>query len=440
MEIIILIPTVLCLAMYLRYPVQRVFLNLYIPLFALFPMYYYWKVSLLPPIDLADAVLLPLGFGIVVKEMPRWKLTPADLSVAVFAFTAYYADHLAGRQTAAIFGLFQVLCTAVVPYMAGKVLIEQHEARVATVRRILFCTFLASVLSMYEYRMSFNPFTMVWARFFPDESFAWKTQIRWGFGRLAGPYGQSELAGMILLFAFVLALWFGYNKLWEPKFARASWLPLRKSTIVTACILIALLMTQARGPWIGTLLALPIALVGRSRRVMVTAMIVWSFCLFVGSVAYIGFQHYLHSPTTSDAQQTAQYRQLLFDNYFPIAVRGGAWGWGSQVPQALGQSSVDNEYLLVALTQGYVGFAAFSLLAMEVLVRLAWAARFAAGRSDRYFAFSLLGIFAGLLFTISTVFLGNQAYQLFFFLAGWAQALPTRPAERAQLSFEHVYS
>ena len=52
----------------------------------------------------------------------------------------------------------------------------------------------------------------------------------------------------------------------------------------------------------------------------------------------------------------------------------------------------------------------------------------------------MVGIFCGVLFTIYTVFLGNQTYQLFFFLAGWAQALPTRESPAMELSFEHVYS
>ena len=47
-------------------------------------------------------------------------------------------------------------------------------------------------------------------------------------------------------------------------------------------------------------------------------------------------------------------------------------------------------------------------------------------KRDRYFAFSLLGIFIGLLVTIFTVFLGNQPYELFFLLLGWSQAVRVR--------------
>ena len=59
---------------------------------------------------------------------------------------------------------------------------------------------------------------------------------------------------------------------------------------------------------------------------------------------------------------------------------------------------------------------------------------------DRYFAFSLLGIMVGLLVTIFTVFLGNQPYQLFFLLAGWAQAVRVRRVQVVEMAFEHVYT
>ena len=129
--------------------------------------------------------------------------------------------------------------------------------------------------------MGQNPFTLAFARFFPNESFAWKTQLRWGFGRISGPYGQSELAGMMLFFGLILTLWLGFNHEWEPKFKSLPDLPLKKSTLIAWTLGFTLLMTQARGPWLGAMLAVPVAMVGRAKHVL-RASILTAIVVIVG--------------------------------------------------------------------------------------------------------------------------------------------------------------
>ena len=87
-----------------------------------------------------------------------------------------------------------------------------------------------------------------------------------------------------------------------------------------------------------------------------------------------------------------------------------------------------------------MGLASFCLLAFEAGLRLTTAALMNRRKSDRAFAFSLLGIFIGILLTIFTVFLGNQTYELFFLLLGWSQALRKKPERMGQPVFEHVYT
>jgi len=440
MSIIILIPALVCLIALFRDSTAKAFLNIYLPVFFLFPIYYFWKVAALPPIDFAEAALIPIGLAIILKDLPRWRPAPMDLSLAFFIFTSCYADSLADRHTAFIFNLFSTLVTALIPYMIGKLLIEQRHVRIATVKRIVVLLCITCVISAYEYKMGQNPFALMFRHFFPGETFAWKTQIRWGFGRVAGPFGQSELAGIILIFGLVLALWASYYHVWEPRFRNFRRWPLSKSTSYIALIALTLLMTQARGPWIGAMVAVPIAFIGRSQRVLRTAIIT-VLCITIGGAAlYVGLNRYTSGPTTSQEQETAQYRQQLLTNYIPIAKEGGPWGWGQDFPRVGGQGSIDNEYLFVALTQGWVGLLAFCLIALETMVRMFSSAVLAPEKSDRYFAWSMLGIFLGLLVTIFTVFLGLQTFQLFFLLAGWSQALPTRPKVVKQLTFESVYT
>jgi len=440
MSIIILIPALACIIALFRDSTTKAFLNIYLPVFLLFPIYYFWKVAALPPIDFAEAALIPIGLAIVLKELPNWHPALMDLSLAVFIFSSCYADYIDDRHTAFVFNLFNSLVTALIPYMIGKLLIEQHRARIATVRRIVALLAITCVISAYEYKMGQNPFALIFRHFFPGETFAWKTQIRWGFGRVAGPFGQSELAGIILIFGLVVALWAGYHHIWEPRFRHFRRWPLSKSNTFIALIALTLLMTQARGPWIGALVAIAIAFIGRSQRVLRTAIIT-ILCLAIGgATVYAGLNRYASGPVTSQEQETAQYRQQLLTNYIPVAKAGGAWGWGQDFPRVGGQGSIDNEFLFVALTQGWVGLLTFCLIAAESMAHMLTSAILAPEKSDRYFAWSMLGIMLGLLVTVFTVFLGLQTFQLFFLLAGWSQALPTRPKPVKHLTFETVYT
>jgi hypothetical protein len=438
MSIIILIPAVICLVALFRWSLAQTVLNVYLPVFTLVPIYYYWKTAALPPVTFGEAVLLPLGWAILIKEWRNWKFTTMDVVVGVFLFTTYYADSLAERRVASIFGLFDGVCNALIPYMVGKLLIEQKGIRVAFVKRFLFLLFVCCLVSSYEYKMGQNPFSRVYRGLFPDETFAWNTQVRWGFGRVSGAFGQSELAGMIFLCGFVLALWMGYNQLWEPRFGRPQWLRWKKSAIISWTLGLTLLMTQARGPWLGCLVAVPVAFIGHARNIVRRALLVTVLLTVGGGLTYVALKHYVSSAPTSDEQQTAQYRQQLLDNYIPVAEQGGAWGWGVDFPRVGGQGSIDNEYLFVALVQGWVGLLTFSLIALETLVRMAASALVTPEIEDRTFAFSLLGIYLGMLVTLVTVFLGLQPYQLFFLLAGWSQVLPMRPVRSPQPVFEHV--
>ncbi len=427
MPIIILIPLVVVLFALFRDSVQKTFLDFVIPAWLLLPIYFYWKVAALPPLDFSEAALLPIGILIVFKEMKSWRLSVMDLWLAIFTFSSCYSDSLAGHHTAWIFDLFHTLCEAVIPYMIGKVLIEQHQSRVATVRRMLLVLFGACLFSWYEYRMEQNPFSMIFARFFPGEHTQWRTQIRWGFGRVAGPFGQSELAGIMLVFGLTLALWMAWQHLWEPRFQHLRWLKMQKATLITIVMALTLFMTQARGPWLGAAVALPVLWISRARNVLRASVIVGLLLVVVGGAGSYALKKYAASgEPQSNEQQTAQYRSQLLDNYLPVAEAGGPWGWGQDFPRAPGQGSIDNEYLFLGLTQGWIGSLSFALIGVSAALRAARAAAMAPTPFDQSFALCLLGIVLGVMTVIFTVFLGNQTYALFFLLAGWAQALPVR--------------
>jgi hypothetical protein len=197
----------------------------------------------------------------------------------------------------------------------------------------------------------------------------------------------------------------------------------KKASLITGTLLATLFMTQARGPWIGALLALPVAYIGRAKDFAGRALMVCTLGLVFGVPAYIVAKQYMNGPTTSSEQQTAQYRRQLYDNYLPLAKGGGAWGWGQKIPIIAGQDSIDNEYLRVYLAQGYVGLAAFLLLILDTVVSLLLFSMKTTVIRERHFIFSLLAIVAGYMFILATVYMGMQTIPIFFLLVGWSQSI-----------------
>jgi hypothetical protein len=368
-----------------------------------------------------------LAVGIILYDLPRWKFSRNELWLIPFVLSTAYADYSSGRTTEASFTMFNTLVEAVTPYLAGKLLMEYKDGRIETSRRIVWLMVVAACVSTIEYFFKFNPFGRMWNHFFPSEWSGWVTQIRWGFGRVAGPFAQSELAGMVFSFGFMLSLWLAKRQ-YEERNGRIT-IPerLKHWKWAVGGLLLIVFMTQARGPWIGTGLALLVASIGRAKKPVARAILVVGLLVGVGVPAYVASKQWVSGPRVDygSERETAQYRAELIDNYIPVAEIKGAWGWGGVFPRIHGQTSIDNEYLFLWVVQGWVGAISFILLLLEAAISLLGAAARVKTTEDRHFVLTLFGVLVGIAFIIATVFLGAQSYPLFFFLIGWAQAVGT---------------
>ena len=441
MEILIFAPALVCIAGLVRWGVQKTFLNICLPVLIVLPTYFVWKVDGFPGLDFGLSVLLPLGVAMLAL-CARWRFSRSDVWMLGYIVSCVVADLRVGETSLAKYRLFNVIVAALVPYAAGKLLIEQAGMRIATGRKIIFALCLSCVVALPESVIRINLFERIGMHLFPDQWPGWFTQIRWGLGRVAGPFGTAEIYGMILIVGIIVLLWAGKWHPEELQLPRFRWLSPRKTFWMALLLMGAtLLMTQSRGPWIGMLIALPIALVGRAKRIKRAALLLGLLYGMIGVPAYIATDRYASGPRSEVGSQreTAQFRRQMNDTYLPIAEKGGMWGWGSLHPVANGSPSIDNEYLRVFLIQGYAGVATYILLMLEagyVLVRMGWS--FEPGE-DRHFCFTMLAIVAGWSFTLCTVYMGAQSYEFFFLLMGWTQAIslaPRRGIERKRSPVE----
>jgi hypothetical protein len=441
-ELSTLIPGLICIYVISRWGTAEAFRLVFLPVLLLVPQYFFWTARPLPSINFMQAAVIPLGIAMIVKDGHRWRFTRSDVWVLVWIASCSYADYSKGLTTNAIFGLFNSITCSLFPYMAGKLLIEQTGSRTKVSRMYILLISYSTFLSMYEFFLRRNPYNYIFSHFYPGQWTIWLTQIRWGFGRVAGPFSQSELAGMMVFTALLLALWLGrFN--YQEKAAKTLPPPLlKRAKMHLGILLVAIYITQARGPWIGAILAIVIAGIGLAKVPLRRTLIVTACLVLIGMPLYLFGKDYLSGPRKDygSEKETAQYRAELFTNYIPVAEIGGAWGWGSNWPVIGGQRSIDNEYLYSWVTQGYVGSIVLIVLLLDTVVTLIFHAVAAQTVRERHFVLTMIGLIVGIAFTISTVFLGDQSNYLLFLLIGWAQAIRQAPERLTAPSRMRLYT
>jgi hypothetical protein len=452
--LVTLFPMIACLYAIYRWSTQVAWLYVVLPTMLLMPTYYILTIRPAPGVNFIETALLGLLLGMLVFDVVRWKLSLMDLWVVLFVLSTGYANFHNGRTTDAAFAWFQSVIRGLIPYMAGKLLIEQMGNRLKFIRLFLLLIAIGAAISSYEFIFRHNPYASFFNHFYPTQYSPNTTQVRWGFGRVAGPFTQSELAGMMMLTAWLLSLWLGRTNFQEKAYGILPASLLKNGKYWIWGMFAALYMTQARGPWIGAGLGAMIAAIGRAKRPGLRAATVIAAVVLIGIPVYTFGKNYLAGPRKSygSEKETAQYREELITNYVPVAEKGGAWGWGGNFPVVDGQTSVDNEYLLVWLNQGYVGAVALLLMMAGSLGRLVVQSVRATHVRELHFYTTIMGIVAGIAFTITTVYLGAQSYELLFLLVGWVQAIHAprfvvsiqqnveiyRPATESE--YFHVYS
>jgi hypothetical protein len=323
--------------------------------------------------------------------------------------------------------MFDMAASVVLPYVLAKGLIEPNRMRVPFARRLAWLLFIVSVVSIFEFRMGMTPWQLLLNRFFPGQGEGWVTTFRYGFARIAGPYGHAILAGLILVIGYRIQRWLEWSGHWEPAFRNLPSLPLPKARIITLGLAAGVAMTLVRGPWLGALVGATLTAVGLARN-RKRALLTLAICVVaVGVPAAAMFYSYAsvgRAAATSDSQETAAYRLELVKKYIDIALRRSALGWGRNTwPKVEGMKSIDNYYLLLALMHGVLADVILLLIVIGTPIRLV---RLELGRPlprrrGASFGFTLAGIFVAFGVTIATVYVGLTVMPLFALITGWAE-------------------
>jgi len=440
------LPLLLALYFLYRYSVDRAFLLVYVPCLMLVPLYLKYYVNGIDVNSLSLISLLFAGLGIA-REFHRWKFTLTDLAALLFSFSAYYADAHYRKWTLGLYAGVSTFMQVACSYFIGKTLIELPGLRVRFAKRFIICLALLAVVSVWEFRMSANIFQVVADRLNSNPA-GWGRQERWGFTRVSGPYGSSITAGMVFTCGLILQVWLFSRKLWGPLKSGLFRSGRRNAIMVTGVLVLGVGMTQSRGPWIGCGLGMIVVFVGFAKDLRKGVIAAGLLVSIVLPVTYVILDQYTkgnyHEAKDID-QQNAGYRRELLNTYLPVVEKGGLWGWGRPLVLSntgMGafvesQPSIDNQYLLMAVGQGYFGFCVFLFILGSAIVHLVKVGSRVRNRDDLMFVLALLGAIVATCFTLTTVFLGEPMVQILFLLCGWAVSVkPTGVVEQTVESRE----
>jgi len=426
LAIIFLIPFFLSLFYLIKGRFDLAFLNVYLPCLFLLPSYYSIRLPHLPPQSPAEWGLFPLGIALLIAR-GRWPpLRRMDLWVVLFMVSLGASELL--RENSLKDGLAVFANTFLqmfFAYLVGRCVIEP-DLRIPTVKRIVLLFLCLTPAVLWEYRMGQNPWITAANRIFHFQ-FGSFVQIREGHARVQACFGHAILAGIMFFIVFLLDA--SLRDIYQRDKFRLGPLfsILERYHVPAVLMLLFLLLTRSRGPMIGAAVGYSILQIPRFRNIKIGVAVVALLLVIAGVLADRYFSKYTGvavSSSESEQQTSAAYRRELLINYKRITDQREWLGWGAlSFPRVAGQSSIDNYYLLVQLSQGKVGLYLFLLIAAESLFGAARSAFTFRARESRYFAFVCIGVLAGLFFSLYTVYLGDQVVQVCFLLIGWSQSL-----------------
>ena len=120
MQFLPIIPALIAAYVAIRYSAARAFLQVYIPVLLLLPMYYRWVIPVLPDPTFEQATILPIAAVFLWRHGKDWKFSLADVLIVSFAGCIGLSEFLNTNYNEAQNLMFDMVASVVFPYMLAK--------------------------------------------------------------------------------------------------------------------------------------------------------------------------------------------------------------------------------------------------------------------------------------------------------------------------------
>jgi hypothetical protein len=425
---IVALPALAALIICIRRGPERALLDVYVPTLLLLPQSCLWPIS--GQLSFAGAAILPISAFLILRSHHEWDWTLSDfLVIGYVALMAISEGMNSGYKLGQNMAIHE-LCSILLPYFAVKEALGTRQFSVDFAKRIVVSLCLVAIISIYEFRMGSDLFLSPLARIFPAAGVA-PVVFRAGFMRVQGPYSHAILAGVMMAVGYRIARALDWSGEWT---GRLPFLPISKVRFCEFWIIVGSIMTLSVGPWVGAAggaVAISICRARNRRRaltmlILTIALAGWP--IYSAVKAYVSVDRMVAVAAGDRLQEDSAYRGKLLPLYIPLVEERPTWGWGQKgFPVLHGMYSIDNDYLLTALSFGVYALALLVVILASTPIRLgAFALRLPRAEPATMTAYTLIAVYAIIALSIATVWMGMQLETLLFLMTGWSDRLVSK--------------
>ncbi len=348
--------------------VSRTFRWVILPTLLLIPNEMVLTIAGLPDVNARAAAFMGLAAGALLsgqthRLLPRWRWFDALALVPVISFSITY-----GLDTdfKGFYHRLAVLTLAwAIPYVVSRALLRDLTEVRFMLKPLVMSGVLLACLAVYECRMATRLASEFWTTCGFDvmvrrHGHNW----RWGYLRAAVTYGHPIALGTVLATLTPLAVLWG---LLEQRLRAIA----RGAVVVCAMGCVAAL---SRGPMLVlgavAVVFVSVAVRGRSKLLAVLLIVMMGASPFLVDFGREELQFVQGEMDTQGNTTSGHYRVALLLIYGRQILDVGWWG-GHGIDVSVGYEaawSIDNGYLFLFLTGGWIGGGAFCLIVISLLV------------------------------------------------------------------------
>jgi hypothetical protein len=423
MDKIILLPFIISAALLVSREPRDVFILVFLPFLTLLPTYFDVElVSGTPELYFWSAALLPILAAWMLRGFEGYHFHWMDLVILSYLLSIFYGQWVNSDYKQAQKLLFNNLMAIFFPYALVRAFCEENrETLIKMIRMMTFLGAFIAIFNAIESRMFINYFDEILRRLWPS-SVIWDVGMvlsRWGFKRALGPFTHPISAGYFFSLITPLALWCYYQNLYRNK---------NIGRLVIFLNILGLIVAISRAPMLGFFMGLIIIYYGWSQNkaaIMSIVLLVAAVVLMVAIPKFIEYASVTRATAESEDQRNVAYRKEMWEAYTEVVLERPYRGWGRfSVPAVKGMTSIDSEYLGVALASGLPALGFYLLFLFGMLFRLL---RFAGqGAHDDPWvrlAWCLIAGWVSAIFSQATVYSGAQTVQYLYMLGAVGQVL-----------------